>query len=47
MSDLFDNIQTVVVDGRGPVEELAVWIQKVPGVWFLSQWGDFPDDRNW
>jgi len=42
-----DDIQIVVIDGRPPVYELAEWLRKAPNVWYISQWGDFPDDREW
>jgi len=47
MIHLLDDIQVVVIDGRGPVLELALWLKTVPNRWFVSQWGDFPDDRHW
>jgi len=42
-----DNIQVIVVDGRPPVYELGLWLQKQPHVWRVSQWGQWPDDRAW
>jgi len=43
----FDEIQVVVVDGRKPVLELATWLEDVPDAWYVSQWGDWPDEREW
>jgi hypothetical protein len=43
----FSDIQVVVVDGRGPVYELALWLKDVPAPWCVSQWGNWPDERHW
>jgi len=46
MIDIND-IQVAVVDGRGPVYELAQWLRDIPDPWYVSRMGDFPDDRAW
>ena len=42
-----DDIQIVVIDGRPPVYDLVLWLKNAPHVWYVSQWGDFPDTREW